>query len=122
MPLPIYVDAIDREMKSPDDIGSVRVKMECINNKGDASDIVLNCDSLLNKTTIEIKRETDNIDIGMETPSSDMAAIDDGMDLLNSCDSNNDVITKNTKPTTNFLCHRCRQVFTSRGSFEMHYK
>lgn len=109
--LPIYVDAIDRERKYAADT-SVRYSDASTDsvNKED-SDVASNCDSL-NK--VEIKIETD-----------DAAAVPmaDETDLLSGCDTIK--VDKNgttTKPTTTYLCHRCRQVFGSRDMFETHYK
>ncbi|XP_055314810.1 zinc finger protein 211-like [Sitodiplosis mosellana] len=138
---PIFFDAIDKETKYPVDSSSIHhhranAITECttaaaaaaatatsaavVNNTDiDSSDIAVNCDSF---NTIEIKRETDDID-----DVSIMPVLTDDMDLLSSCDiltTNNDdkLHAGGIKPTTNFLCHRCRQVFSSRDEFETHYK
>lgn len=132
---PIYVGAIDKETKYPVDTRSIlhhsaNVKNECAtaaaaaavvhNTDIDSSDIAINCDSF---NTIEIKRETDDID-----DVSIIPVLTDDMDLLSSCDiiqTNNyddDKMRAGIKPIANFLCHRCRQVFGSRDSFETHYK
>lgn len=134
---PIYIDAIDKETKYPVDTSSIYYSAntitECatncaetaatavVNNTDiDSSDIAINCD---NFNTIEIKRETDDID-----DVSIMPVLSDDMDLLSSysCDiitpNNDDKLRAGIKPTTSFLCHRCRQVFGSRDSFEIHYK
>lgn len=134
---PIYVGAIDKETKYPVDTRSIQHHSanainECAtaaaaaaavvhNTDINGSDIAVNCDSF---NTIEIKRETDDID-----DVSIIPVLTDDMDLLSSCDiiqtNNNDDDDKmraGIKPIANFLCHRCRQVFGSRDSFETHYK
>lgn len=110
--LPIYVDAIDTETKYAADT-NVRysdISTDSVNKED--SDVASNCDSLNNK--IEIKIETDDV------TAMPMA---DETDLLSGCDTIK--VEKNgpgTKPTTTYLCHRCRQVFGSRDMFETHYK
>lgn len=109
--LPIYVDAIETETKCAADT-SVRyldASTDSVNKED--SDVASNCDSL---HKIEIKIETD------DAPAMPMA---EETDLLSGCDTIK--VEKNgtgTKPTTTYLCHRCRQVFGSRDMFETHYK
>lgn len=114
IPLPICVDANAPETKYSgiSSIYHANTMTESVNNN-EFSDIVLNCESL---NTIKIERETDDDEAGIMPPATDM-------DLMSNCDTSNDV--KNVakiKPTTTFLCHRCSLVFSSRDTFEMHYK
>lgn len=111
--LPLFVDTIDQETKYSGEpnfqIGNGLT--ESVNNVN--GDIALNCDSL---HRIEIKKEPDD--------SYAMPVIDD-KDLLRTCDTTNNGDVKHfagSKPTTTYLCHRCRQVFGSRDMFEVHYK
>lgn len=112
--LPLFVDAIDRETKYFGDTNFqiANVLTECANNMD--SDIALHCDNL---NRIEIKEEPDD---------SYAQPMIHNKDRLNNCDTaTNDGVLKNlagSKPITTYLCHRCRQVFNSRDSFEMHYK
>lgn len=139
---PLYIDAIDKETKYPVDTNSIHhhrtnAIIECTtaasvgiaattiaaavasNTDIDGSDTAANCDSF---NTIEIKQETEDID-----DVSIMPVLTDDMDLLSTCDiitttTNNDDRAVGIKPTTNFLCHRCRKVFSTRDEFELHYK
>lgn len=116
--LPMFVDSIDTEIKYSGDpnFQILNAITESVNNK-DVSDIALNCDSL----NVEIKKEPDD--------ACTMPALEQN-DFLNSCDTNNGEDQKTLavksfaaiKPTTTYLCHKCRQIFGTRDMFEMHYK
>lgn len=115
--LPMFVDSIDRETKYSGDpnFQILNAITESVNK--DVCDIALNCDSL----HIEVKKEPDD--------ACTMPVIDQN-DLLSSCDTINGENQKLTiaksfvasKPTTTYLCHKCRQIFGSRDMFELHYK
>lgn len=110
--MPIFVDAVETETKF-----SIASKLqitanasnECV-NKDDYSDIALNCDNL---DKIEIKQEI--------VDDAQSVADEEQHVLMSSCDSKTgDKHCAGTKPT--YLCHRCKQVFNSRDTFETHYK
>lgn len=110
--MPIFVDAVETETKF-----SIASKLqitanasnECV-NKDDYSDIALNCDNL---DKIEIKQEI--------VDEAQSVADDEQHVLMSSCDTKTgDKHCAGTKPT--YLCHRCKQVFNSRDTFETHYK
>lgn len=112
--LPLFVDAHDKETKYSGDANFLiaNVLTESVNN--DNGDIVVNCDSL---NLIKIKEEPDDLYA--------MPVIDDVKNLLRNCDTATNGEIKSliaNKPTTSYLCHRCRQVFGSRDLFEVHYK
>lgn len=107
--MPIFVDAIVTETKfsGAPDFQITDAITECVNK--DDSDIALNCDSL---HRIEIKKEIDEAQ-----PAADQR------DSLSSCDTKTgDKHCAGTKPIATYLCHRCKQVFGSRDTFETHYK
>lgn len=114
--MPIFVDAIDTETKfsgAPDFRITTDAITECVNNKAEVSDIAAHCDSL---NRIEIKQEIDD-----GQPAADERNL-----LSSSCDTksllDDEKHCTGTKPITTYLCHRCKQVFGSRDTFETHYK
>lgn len=121
--LPMNNDAIDKDEAKYSGDAHFRitsVRSEYVNNNVD-SDIVLNCDNL---NLIEIKEEL--------LDTFEMPAIADKDLLLSSCDTTttaanatnaeNGAKMKTTNNNTTYLCHRCRQMFSSRDQFEVHYR
>lgn len=108
--MPMRVDAIETETKfsgATDFQITTDAITECVNKED--CDIALNCDSL---NRLEIKKEIE-----------DGRPVANGCDLLSSCDIKpEEKHCAGTKPITTYLCHRCKQVFSSRDSFETHYK
>lgn len=106
----MFTDIVDKETKYSSSSSFQSDAMAASVNKGDG-EIALNCDS---SVLMEIKTE-------IEEATATAAA--DEHDVLISCDTIHDEKKfTGTKSATTYLCHRCRQVFSSRDLFEAHYK
>lgn len=133
--LPMFVGMIDKETKYSGDphFRITSVYSESVNSNHNASDydgrdIALNCDNLNRNLAIKEEKPAnsfENANFFLLNSNSDC----DTKTTTTTTSSNETVhrlstggIKRATNNTTTYLCHRCRQVFGSRDSFELHYK